>query len=166
MRSFQDDMNEFHEHLKKGAIQRAYRGLMEYFLTLKAHFLEKHPDWDVAGNVYYGFMDMTYFGIFPKEMKDRRLKIAVVFLYEEYRFDVWLSGSNRQVQEKFWRKITEANWNKYYVVPAIKGSDSIVEYTIERDPDFTDLDGLTRRIEKGVSTFVEGIGELLEMLKA
>jgi hypothetical protein len=164
MASFSHDMDEFRERLKEGSIQKAYRGLMDFFQGLRTRFQREHPDWEVSGSVYYGFMDMTYFGLFPKEMKERKLKIAVVFLYDEFRFDAWLSGGNRQVQEKYWRKIKETGWDRHRVVPVIEGSDSIVECELARDPDFSDLEGLARRIEKGVATFVEDMGELLETL--
>lgn len=92
MKSLQENMVQFRKQLAKGAIQRAYRGLIEYMMSLKTHFVNKNPDFSVSGSLYSGYMDMTYFSVFPPSLKDRDLKIAVVFVYDTFRFEVWLSG--------------------------------------------------------------------------
>jgi hypothetical protein len=61
MGSFHESMNEYRKQLEKGAIQEAYKGLMEYILALRTHFKNKYPDYFVSGSIYYGYMDMTYF---------------------------------------------------------------------------------------------------------
>ena len=101
MGSFSESMNEYKKQIKKGLIQEAYQGLMAYFRDLDSHFKNKYPDYFVSGSIYYGYMDMTYFSIFPESLKRRKLKIAIVFIHDTFRFEVWLSGSNRKVQEKY-----------------------------------------------------------------
>jgi len=95
---FSEAMVEYRQQLERGIIQIAYRGLMEYMGDLRATFQTKYPEFSVPGNIYYGYMDMTYFSIVPPVLKERGLKIAVVFLHEAFRFEVWLSGYNRQIQ--------------------------------------------------------------------
>ena len=90
MESFHEFVNEYRKQLEKGAIQKAYKGLMEYIMTLRTHFKNKYPDYLVSGSIYYGYMDMTYFAFSPKSLKDRNLKIAIVFVYNPFRFEVWL----------------------------------------------------------------------------
>ncbi len=80
MGSFPENMNEYRKQLQKGAIQQAYKGLMDYFMDLKAYFKNKYPDYYVSGSIYFGYMDMTYFSFFPESLKQRNLKIAV-FLF-------------------------------------------------------------------------------------
>jgi hypothetical protein len=161
MESFQESMNEYRKQIEKGSIQRAYKGLMEYIMGLRTHFKNKYPDYSVSGSIYYGYMDMTYFSVFPKSIKDRKLKIAIVFLHDELRFDVWLSGVNRQVQTKYWNLIKESDWNKYHMVPTGKGVDSIVEYILVDNPDFNDLDALTQQIEMGTLKFIKDVESFL-----
>lgn len=57
------EMQEYHEQLKRGAIQRAYRGLMEFMLALRSSFEKKYSQYSVPGSLYTGYMDMTYFSI-------------------------------------------------------------------------------------------------------
>ena len=157
MESFHENMNEYRKQLEKGAIQEAYKGLMAYVMSLRTHFKNKYPDYFVSGSIYYGYMDMTYFSFFPKSLKDRKLKVAIVFIHEAFRFEVWLAGNNKQVQSKYWKLFKESDWNEYHIVSTTKGVDSIVEYILVEDPDFSDLDTLTEKIERGTLKFIKDV---------
>jgi hypothetical protein len=161
MESFDMYLNEYRKQLEKGAIQAAYQGLMEYIMGLRTHFKNKYPEYAVSGSIYYGYMDMTCFSIFPKSLKERQLKIALVFLHEAFRFEVWLSGKNKQVLTKYWKLFKESEWNKYKIVTPAKGVDSIVEYILVDNPDFSDLDALTKRIEQGTLKFIQDVERFL-----
>jgi len=106
-------------------------------------------------------MDMTYFSVFPKSLKDRDLKIAIVFLHDTFRFEVWLSGKNKQVLTKYWKLIQESGWDKYHMVSPAKGVDSILEYILIDNPDFSDLDALTVQIERGTLKFIQDVENFL-----
>ena len=97
------------------------------------------------------------FALFPKSLKDRGLKIAIVFLHCQFRFEVWLSGVNKQVQAEYWQLFKESGWNKYPIVSSLKGADSIVESILVEDPNFNDLEALTRHIENGTLKFIQEI---------
>lgn len=156
MKAFKDSLTEYRRQLAKGVIQQAYRGLMDYFWSLKSFFEKKHPDY-ASGGIYYGFMDMTYFPLFPQALKKRKLKIAVVFVHESFRFEVWLAGLNKSIQEKYWNLFKVNDYNKYHLPATTKGADSIIEYVLAENPDFGDLDALTRQIEKGTLLFTRDI---------
>lgn len=161
MEFFNEDMIEFKKQLKKGAISRAYKGLMEYIMNLKTQLKNKYPDYFVSGSIYFGYMDMTYFSFFPESLKERNLKIAIVFNYETFRFEVWLAGYNKKIQTKYWKLFKESGWNKYHIVPTTQGADSILEYVLAGNPDFSDLDTLTKQIETGTMSFIEDIETFL-----
>ena len=157
MNSLQENMIEYKKQLEKGIIQKAYQGLMEYMMSLKNHFTNKYPDYSVPGSIYYGYMDMTYFSVLPKSLKDRDLKIAIVFLYDTFRFEIWLSGKNKQILLKYWQYFKKGNWDKYKIVEPVKGVDSIVEHILIDNPDFSDLEDLTKQIDKGTLKFIKDI---------
>jgi hypothetical protein len=161
MKSLQENMAEFRKQLEKGSIQKAYQGLMEFMIRLKNHFSNKYPDYSAPGSLYNGYMDMTYFSILPKSLKDRDLKIAIVFLYDAFRFEIWLSGKNKQVLAKYWKIIKKSGWGKYKVVEPVKGVDSVVEHVLVDNPDFSDLDALTKQIEQGALKFIRDIESFL-----
>lgn len=161
MEAFHEFVNEYKKQLEQGAVQRAYKGLMEYVMALRTQFKNKYPEYVVSGSIYYGYMDMTYFSFNPKSLKDRGLKIAIVFVHEAFRFEVWLAGYNKQVQTEYWKLFKESGWNKYRIVPTTKGADSILEYILVDNPDFSDLDTLTRQIEAGTLEFIEEVESFL-----
>ncbi len=161
MESFHENMNEYRKQLEKGAIQKAYKGLMVYLMNLRTYFDNKYPDHFVSSSIYYGYMDMTYFAFTPKSLTDRKLKIAIVFSHERFRFEAWLAGANRRVQKETWKFFKESNWEKYRIVPTTKGVDWIVEHIITEHPDFSNLDALTQQIESESLKFIADVESFL-----
>jgi hypothetical protein len=161
MDAFYQYIDEYKKQLAKGDIQRAYKGLMEYIMSVRSYFANKYPDYLASGNIYFGYMDMTYFSLFPKFLKARNLKIAIVFSYDKFRFEVWLAGANKNVQRKYWNLLRENNWSNYHVPSAISGIDSIMEHILVENPDFKDLTGLTEQIERKTIKFIEDIENFL-----
>lgn len=161
MGSFNEHMNEYRKQMKKGDIKEAYKGLMEYIMELRLHFKRYYPDYYVSGSIYYGYMDMTYFSFTPETLKRRKLKIALVFIHETCRFEVWLAGYNKQVQTKYWKLLKDSDWNKYRIPLTTKSVDSIVEDILVETPDFGDLDGLTKQIERSTLRFIKDVDNFL-----
>src|SRR4030042_4652548 len=135
METFHESMQEYRKQLKKVAIQEAYRGLMAYIMDLRTSFKNKYPEYFVSGSIYYGYMDMTYFSFIPESLKHRNLKIAIVFVHESFRFEVWLAGYNKTVQTEYWKLFKESDWDKYRVVSTTKGADAIIEHILVDNTD-------------------------------
>ena len=163
MEPFSDYIQEYRNQLEKGAIQQAYKGLMEYMLGLRTHFKNKCPDYFVSSNIYFGYMDMTYFSCVPQSLQERKLKAAVVFIHPAFRFEVWLAGYNKQVQSKYWKLFKESGWNQYHLVPTTECMDSILECILADNPDFRDLDALTAQIEEGTLKFIQDVEGFLSV---
>ena len=161
MEAFHETMNEYRKELEKGVIQKAYKGLMEYIMGLRTYFKNSYPDYLVSSNLYYGYMDMTYFALIPESFKQRNLKIAIVFVHEAFRFEAWLAGVNKQVQEKTWKLFKESDWKRYPIVPNPKEVDAIVEHVLVDQPDFRDLEALTKQIEGETLIFIQDVESFL-----
>jgi hypothetical protein len=159
--SFGEKMDEYRRQVEGGTIKDAYRGLMQYIQGLRAHFEGKYPDYFVSGSIYQGYMDMTYFAFSPRSLKGRGLKAAVVFIHDGCRFEVWLSGCNKQVQAKYWGLFKGSRLEGCHVPPTTKGVDSIIEKVLVERPDFGDLGALTDRIEKGTLKFIGDVDNFL-----
>ncbi len=130
-------------------------------MNLRLYFNKKYPDYFVSGNIYFGYMDMTYFSFIPESLKRRKLKIAIVFIHKTCRFEVWLGGYNKQVQTKYWKLFKENKWDKYRIVSPEKGVDSIIEHNLVDNPDFRNLDNLTKQIEEGTLKFIKDVENFL-----
>jgi hypothetical protein len=160
MQSIQEDMNELREQIKTGAIQKAYRALLNYMMELRIRFKDRYPNYSISG-LYQGYMDMTYFAIVPPSLKDRDLKIAIVFNYNEFRFEAWLAGANRQVQRKYWELFRDSQQTEYRVMTPAKGVDSIVECNLAADCHFGNHDNLTASIEENAVEFINNVERFL-----
>jgi len=160
MEPLQEYIDEYRKQLEKGVIQKAYRGLLQYMMDLRTHLTKKYPDFE-PGNIYQGYMDMTYFPIFPAELTSKKLKIAIVFIHETIRFEVLLAAQNKRIQTEYRRLFKEDNWDKYKIPVTTKGVDSIMECTLTDTPDFNDLDALTEQLEKRTLLFVNDIKNFL-----
>ena len=67
---------------------------MTFISGLKTDLEKNYPNY-VVSSLYLGYMDMTYFAFRPSDLKNKKLKIALVFLHEQGRFEAWLGGSNK-----------------------------------------------------------------------
>ena len=97
---------------------------------------------------------MTYFALLPSHLKDRGLKVAIVFNYDAFRFEAWLAARNRKVQRQYWELFKDSQWLNYRVVTPAIGVDSIVEYDIATDFNLDHPDALTASIEKATAKFI------------
>ncbi len=154
-------MKEYRNQMEKGVIQQAYRGLMDYIMGLRSHFEKKYPDYLVSGSIYFGYMDMTYFSFFPKSLKIIGLKVGIVFVHKDFKFEVWLFGYNKRIQSKYWKLFKDSGWSKYRIPPTTKGFDSILEGVLVENTNFSDFDDLTKQIERGTLSFIEDIENFL-----
>jgi len=154
MEPSKDCFVEYRRQMEIGAVPKAYKGILDYVWRLKSHFGKQYPEY-AAGNIYPGYMDMTYFPLFPRKLKSRQLKIAVVFLHDAFRFEAWLSANNRQNQKKFSELFRKADWDKCRMNP--DNPDSIVETILEANPDFTHPDSLTKKIETSTLAFIKDL---------
>ena len=160
MGALQRSMQVYKRQLAQGDLQTAYRGLMAFMRELRGHFQKEYARFTIS-SLYYGFMDMTYFALTTKELARRKLKVAVVFVHEEFRFEVWLSGANRDVQGRLWRVLREEGWQGSRLAQDPRREDFVAARVLVAEPDFNDLDALRAGLVKGVLAFCEEAEEKL-----
>jgi hypothetical protein len=161
MKSFQELMIEYKKQMEKGDIKAAYKGLMDYIMGLRVYFKKNYPNFAVSGCLYEGYMDMTFFSLVPKSFKLQKLKVVIVFCHDTCRFEVWLSGINKEIQAKYLKLLKDSDMKKYRIPSTTEGVDSILEYVVAETPDFNNLNALTKQIEKGTLTFIKDIEDFL-----
>ena len=164
MKSFPECMQTYSKQMKKGEMQVAYSGLMQFILGLRNHLKSAHPEFYVSGNFYQGYMDFTYFSFTPTSLKKRKLRIAVVFIHKTMSFKVWLGGLNKKVQAQYWGLISKKGWKKYSVPESVDGIEHIVESLIVTDPDFSNLPKLNNRLEKAIVQFAKDAEQYVSTL--
>nr|WP_319214677.1 hypothetical protein [uncultured Trichococcus sp.] len=161
MDSINEYIKEYAAQLSKGRIQKAYKGILTFMSELRSYLERRYPDYTV-GSLYFGYMDMTYFAFTPADLKNKKLKIAVVYLHEKGVFEVWLAGNNRKIQAEYIASMSSENIGKYKLSQVIPGVDSIIESILVEKPDFDHPDELKKQIEKKTMAFVKDILSILD----
>lgn len=150
----------YKELLKNGDIQVAYAELVKYVQKLKTAFSKDLGDTYSVGNVFQGYMDYTYFYLSNDFLKDKKLKLGLVFNHNHVRFEAWLLGQTKDIQEKYWELLKNTKW--------INGSEmpqySIFEVILVDNPDFNDLDTLTENIKNKLVSVAEDISTSIHLV--
>lgn len=155
-----DDLRELQKQLGAGALQRAYGSIIGYMSRLRAHFAGTQGEREVSA-LYQGCFDMTYFALFPPTLKSRGLKLAIVFDYESFAFEVWLAARNRTLQRRYWELLRDNGWFKHRLVEPAAGIDAIVERHVTAAFDLAEPDLLTSRIEAAAGALVDDLDSFL-----
>ncbi len=160
MNSMNDLIREYKTQLASGHIQKAYKGIMTFMTDLKATLENNHPEWKTSA-LYFGYMDMTYFAFTPPVLRNKKLKIAIVFLHESCSFEVWLAGNNRKIQADTIDLLKNKDLGKYVLSRVQPGVDSIIASVIDEQPDFDHLNELKKEIENSTTSFADDILAIL-----
>lgn len=161
MNTLNDSIKEYTLQLKKGEIQKAYKGILSFVSTLKSYMTSKYPNYK-SSTIYFGYMDMTYFGFTPKDLQKQGLKIAIVYLHEQNKFELWLVGRNKNIQKKYIEILKDTNIFNYRLSVAKPGVDSIIETTLIEKPDFDNFDNLISNVDRKTIEFINNIYSILE----
>ena len=160
MDSLNNHIQEYNIQLSKGQIQKAYKGIMTFMSGLRTYLESRYPEF-TSSALYFGYMDMTYFAFTPSDLKSKKLKIAVVYLHNEGRFEVWLGGSNRKIQGEYIDLMRCKDTGKYNLSKVLPGVDSIIESILVEHPDFDHPEELKKLIEKKTIEFANDISSIL-----
>jgi hypothetical protein len=160
MKSLNQLIEEYTFHLQQGDIQIAYKGLLEFFGKLRTDITKNLSQYE-AGSVYQGYMDMTYFSLCTKSLKDKGLKIAIVYVHEKGTFEVWLSARNRAIAKKYEFMINSSFSDNITIVHDDTNPDAIIECILTSTPDFEEQELLIDIIEKGVKKFITAVSKYI-----
>lgn len=155
---------EYQLQLQKGMIQKAYREILGFISSLKVHLKKTYPSFQFSA-LYQGYMDMTYFSFTPVELKEKDLKIALVYLHEENRFEAWLSAVNRGVAEKYIQLLKGKDTLGYRIIESAPGVDYIIIKILTDRPDFDDPKRLIDEIELKSLSFIRDMTNLVNQIE-
>jgi hypothetical protein len=137
-------VDKYKEQLDIGDIQEAYVGLVKYVTRLGTTLSNNLSESYSFGNLFQGYMDYTYFYYSNDFLKKRKLKMGLVLNHRKMQFEIWLLGQTIPIQEKYWQYFKATKWNKGRTT---KPKYSILETVLIENPNFKDLDKLSKQIE-------------------
>jgi hypothetical protein len=163
MNELDKDLKELRRRLDEGMIQRAYRGIISYMSRLRTVLAAQYGGHAVSV-LYQGYLDMTYFALIPDNLKKRSLKLAIVFNYESFQFEIWLAARNRRLQHHHWKLFSDAAYTKHTLVAPAAGVDAILKAVLAADYSLGSEDSLTGQIAELVKAFERDVEEFLDKL--
>ena len=150
----------YKEQLEKGDVQTAYAELIKYVQKLKTLFSKDLGREFSLGNVFQGYMDYTYFYLSNDYLKNRKLKLGLVLNHKDMRFEIWLLGQTKDIQEKYWNLLKTTKWITRKEIPQY----SVFEVVLVDNPDFNDLDSLSEEIKDSLIRVSDEIFSSLKLL--
>ena len=79
-------------------LQNAYQEFIRLFRFLRNELERQMPDFRFQSSITENAMDYAYFSFTNPALKEKGLKLVVVFDHRNFRLEVWLSGANRTAQ--------------------------------------------------------------------
>lgn len=164
MTSLNQRIDAYTEIVRKGEVQAAYRGIMEFMGQLRAAFMTSDADIEVGGSIYQGYMDMTYFPLNTASLKNKGLKIAVVYLHDKKAFEAWLSARNRTILSHYRDLFDDAILDEVVVFHDENNPDAVLECLLTGSPDFDHQNKLIADLISGTETFIEAVEKIISNL--
>ena len=162
MKTLNELIEGYTNHLQQGEIQIAYKGILEFLGKLRAEIIKKYPHYDVS-SIYQGYMDMSYFSLSTKSLKDKGLKIAIVYLHEKGDFEAWLSARNRDIAKSYASLLNSNIFADVNVFHDLDNPDAIFECVLTPTPNFEHQSSLIESIDLNVEKFIKAISESLSI---
>ena len=106
----------YKEQVNKSDIQKTYMFLLKYLMQVKASFEKAFSKEYSCGYVSPGYMDYSYFSFANEYLRGRRLRFGIVLNHNEMRFELWLMGQNKEIQNRYWDILKPSKWFAFYLL--------------------------------------------------
>ena len=136
-------VSAYQQQIRKGDIQKTYSFLLKYVMQVKARLEKSFPQEYSFGNVSPGYLDFSYFSFYNDYLRDKKLRFGIVLNHGEMRFELWLMGQNKKIQDRYWNVLKTSPWNQGRTV---KPQYSELEIVLTDNLDFEKIDELTANI--------------------
>jgi hypothetical protein len=160
--NYNELMNELKDLLGKGRIQKAYRYIFDIFSDLGNEIKKDKNKAISCTSLYHGYLDMTYLPVTTENLKNNGLKIAIVFNYSLFQFEIWLSAVNRKKRNEVLDIINQSKWQKYKTIQNNENTDAIIEIKIKGINEFSNKNKIVSLIAKETILFIDDIEEFIQ----
>ena len=155
-------ISAYQEQIKKGDMQKTYNFLLKYVMQVKASLEKSFSQAYSFGNISPGYLDFSYFPFYNAYLRERKLRFGIVLNHSEMRFELWLMGQNKKIQEEYWGSLKASSWNQgRTTMPQY----ALLETILIDHPDFEATDALTADITSRTAIEADKIIAYLKTLE-
>ena len=141
-----DLLSEYKKLLQTTNLRKGYQEFIKLFRYIRAALEKSMPEYKFQGNIVENGMDYSYFLFTNKNLKEKGLKMAVVFVHSNFQFEVWLSGYNRNYQSKYYDWLKGKNI-PFELTDNPTRKDYILRVALEESVDLSDGNLLIKEIK-------------------
>lgn len=141
-----DLLSEYKELLQTTNLRESYQEFIKLFRYIRVALEKSMPEYKFQGNIVENGMDYSYFLFTNKNLKEKGLKMAVVFAHSNFQFEVWLSGYNRNYQSKYYDLLKGKNI-PFELTDNPTRKDYILRVKLEESVDLSDESLLIKEIK-------------------
>ena len=113
-------------------LQLFYQEFIKLFRFLRIELEKELPNFSFSSNIVENNMDFSYFQLTDPDLKEKGIKIQIVFVHKDFRFEIWASGYNRKIQSRYYNHLKNQSM-KYYLNNNPEKIDYILKAEIEKD---------------------------------
>jgi len=142
--------------LQTTELEKSYQEFISLFRFVRVELEKEMPDYKFQGSIIENGMDYSYFQFSNEHLKNKGLKIAVVFVHRSFQFEVWVSGYNRKYQNQYYDIIK----NKECVFELCNNpnrNDYILKLPLSKEIDLSDGESVVNQIKTASLKLVEFI---------
>lgn len=162
MENINQIMDDFNCQLQKGNLQKAYRYIFTVFSDLGTCLKKQNGGAISINALYHGYLDMTYLPVVTNLLKQNGLKIALVFNYSSFQFEIWLSAVNRTKRNELLNLISHSTWNTYKTVENNENTDAIIEYKLPKITNYENFSEVVNTLSNETITFINNIENFIQ----
>lgn len=106
MMKFDENLLRDYQHLLQTTnLQKCSREFHSLFRSVRNELEKAMPDYQFQKDITEKCLEYSYFQFTNPVLKDKGLKIVVLFVHQSFQFEVLLSGYNREVQSRVYETI-------------------------------------------------------------
>ena len=154
-------INEYKKIIQTTDIQLGYKELINSIKHLKSYLQKEMKNFIFSKNIVENNLEYTYFHFTNKELKSHGLKLVLVFTHKEFKFEIFLSGVNRQKQINFFNDIKDKKI-KYILSNNPSKTDYVLKYEINNNFNYETIEEISIDIYSDIQEFTKYILLLLK----
>ena len=129
----------YQKSINYNSLSATYKFLQTYMNQLQKKFSDTLTEQFVTQKVLNGYLDYTYFYFSNDFLKQKKLKLGVIYNHHENRFELWLMGTIKQSQKHYWNQLKNTTWNNENTMPQWY----VISVELIATPDFEDVNQIT-----------------------
>lgn len=141
-KSINEQIQIYKNSVNNNSLSSTYKFLMDFMNQLQREFDKRIENIFIVKKVLNGYLNYTYFYFENDFFKKRNLKLAIVLNHQKMCFEIWLIGTTKKVQKKYWAKFKNTKWNKEEIMPQWY----VISIELLSNPNFEELNKLTDSI--------------------